>query len=111
METSAVRGRLQLRLEDVSGKVQHQLGEEEVGDQNDHGSSYHCLRGRSPHSLRSALHLQSLITSNRRYDKAEDERFGQSLHQIGKLQNVNRPRPEGDRTQSKREKGDQVSAD
>src|SRR5271169_1487479 len=99
MEMSAARGGLQLPLENVPGKVQHQLCQEKVGDQDEHGSGDYRLRGRSSNSLRSAPHRQSLIAPNRRYDKSENDRLGESLHQVGKLQDINRSRPKSDRTE------------
>src|SRR6266436_1019459 len=111
METSVVRGRLRFTLEYVTGKPQHQFREEEVGDQNKHGSSDDRLRGGTTDPLRPAFHCQSLIATNRRYDEAVDDRLGQSLHQVRKLQNINCARPEGHCAQSKREKRDKESAD
>jgi hypothetical protein len=48
---------LRLWLKNVSSKEQHQLGQEKIHNQDEHGRGHHRMRGRATHTLRSALYV------------------------------------------------------
>src|SRR5260370_35028580 len=90
-------------LDTLAGDIQHDLGEEEIGDQHQDGRNDHGLRGGAADSLSAAAHAQALEATHRGEYETEYQRLNHALHDVRKLERVDGARPELDSTQAQGE--------
>src|ERR1700682_5366909 len=86
--------RARQNLDPFSGQKQHNTREEEIRKQYKQGRYTDRLGGRATNSLRSALHLQTLVAAYRRQNKTEEQGLAHPLHDIGERKRVKGARPE-----------------
>src|SRR2546427_331796 len=87
-------------LDTLAGEIQHDLGEEEIGDQHQDGRNDHGLRGGAADSLGAAAHAQALEATDRGEDETEYQRLDHALHDVRKFERVDGARPELDSAQA-----------
>src|SRR6202453_4431601 len=67
-------------------KIQQQSRQEEIHHQRAHRRNNHRGSRRAPHSLRSAAHPQSAVTTHRRDDQSEHKWLGEPLYHVADIQ-------------------------
>src|SRR6516165_881814 len=84
-------------------QIERELGEEGVGDDDQHGRDNDGLRSGSANPLSAATYPHSLVAAHRGKDESEDQRLGEALHEVGEFQNGDGALPErgGAETQRK----------
>src|SRR5580658_9218884 len=90
-------------LEEFVREIQRHFGEKRIGDDDHHGRQHGRLRRGPAHALRATAHRQPFVAANGRQDEGEKKRLHKSLHQIRKIQSIDRAPPEFDGAEAQRE--------
>src|SRR5580704_6897455 len=90
-------------LEKSVREVQGHFCEKRVSHNDHHGRQYSRLSGGPADSLRAAANGEPFVTANGGKDEREKKRLSESLHQVCKIQSIDRAAPELDRSEAQRE--------
>jgi hypothetical protein len=80
--------------EEFIRKIESDLGEEGVGDNDEYGGNDNSLRGGAANTLGSPFDIQALIATDRGDQESEDDSFHEALHDVREFENFDGAFPE-----------------
>ncbi len=77
--------------------------EEGIRNNNEDGGNDHSLSGGATDTLRTTADVEALVATDGSEDETEDDGLGETLHDVGKLEDFDGALPKGEGIQAKRE--------